>query len=360
MEKCMSVTSQLESNPQIEGFYQPGEWNSHEAVWLAWPSHRELWEENLLLAQEEFVAFCRAIVDYNPVTRVAHGENLWILVPDEHLETEAKRALGDLPARFFRIPFGDIWLRDTAPIFLMNKSGERASVRFAFNGWGGKYILPHDAEVAGRLAEQLGAKIRKFHFPWILEGGSVEVDGEGTCLTSRQCLLNPNRNRGFTEAVVELGLKSALGVEKVLWLNEGLLNDHTDGHIDTFARFAAPGVVLCTKEASKEDPNSSVYLRIKQDLQVMRDAKGRRFEIVEVPSPGAVYNKDGGLMPASYLNFYISNTRVIVPIYGSPQDDEAVKVIGSCFPDRQTIGLGANAILNGGGAFHCISQQVPI
>lgn len=352
--------SSMQVNPQAEGFFQPAEWSPHEAVWLAWPTHRELWLENLENAQHELRSLCQAIADVHPGTQKAHGESLWVLVADENAEIEAKRALESLPVRFFRCPYGDIWLRDTAPLGLMNSSGERATVRFAFNGWGKKYILSHDGELAGHLAEQLGPGFRPFQFPWVLEGGSVEVDGEGTCLTSRQCLLNSNRNPEMTQEMVESGLKMALGVQKILWLNEGLKNDHTDGHIDTIARFAAPGVVLCMRPSGVDDPNGPVFREIKESLESMLDAKGRALTVIEVPSPGAIFDREGNLMPASYLNFYISNTRVIVPLYGSEYDQEALQVIRTQFPDRQTVGLMAKAILEGGGAFHCITQQVPI
>jgi agmatine deiminase len=267
---------------------------------------------------------------------------LEILVPDEAQQTLASQALAGLPVHFHLIRFGDIWLRDTAPIFLTNSRGGLATVRFRFNGWGEKYVLPDDAQVSVQIAEKVGGIA--FSFPWVLEGGSIEVDGEGTGLTTRQCLLNPNRNPSMTQESVEKGLRDALGIEKVLWLDKGLLNDHTDGHIDTLARFVAPGVVLCMETQAAEDPNHAVLEKIAQDLASFTDAQGRSLTV----------------MPASYVNFYIGNRTVVVPTYGTPQDAEAVALIGQCFPDRQTVGLSARAILRGGGAFHCITQQQPI
>ena len=334
----------------MANFRYPAEWEKHQACWLAWPSHKELWLESLEEAQAEFTGLCQAM-----------GENLEILVPDETAKADAQRALKGLSVRFHLIPFGDIWLRDTAPIFLTDSEGALATARFSFNGWGGKYVLPYDDQVSTRIAR--AAEFKEFKFPWILEGGSVEVDGEGTCLTTRQCLLNDNRNKGMTEAQVEAGLRDALGVKTVLWLQDGLLNDHTDGHIDTLARFTAPGTVVCMKPNSQNDPNREVLEEIARDLAGFQDASGRRLKVVTVPSPGKVLGKDlnddDRIMPASYLNFYIANQSVVVPIYGSPHDNEAVAAIAELFPGRKTVGLPAKAILTGGGAFHCITQQQP-
>ncbi len=345
--------------PRNEGFYQPAEWEAHQSCWLAWPSHSNLWKEDLSAAQEEFVELCRSIADLDSETGKARGESLEILVPDESAKKSAERALAGLPVRLHSIPFGDIWLRDTAPIFLVNSKGHIGLVRFRFNGWGGKYNLPFDDQVSERIAA--AADVPAFSFPWILEGGSVDVDGEGTCLTSRQCLLNPNRNSQMSQAEVEAGLCEALGVEKVLWVNEGLVNDHTDGHIDTIARFVAPGVVACMKGTSpSEDSNYEILEEIAKDLESSIDAKGRKLKVVRIPSPGKVLTDDGKIMPASYLNFYIGNSTVVVPTYGTPFDTQAVKAIAELFPGRKTIGSSAIAILNGGGAFHCITQQQPL
>ncbi len=334
----------------------PAEWEHHSAVWLAWPSHYNLWEENLQPAQEEFVEFCRAIADLDPVTAKPRGENLNVIIPTMEAGIQAENALRGLPFRLHLVPFGDIWLRDTAPLFLKGPSG-LATVRFKFNGWGEKYNLPHDPEVSTRIAQ--AAAYRQFQAPWVLEGGSVELDGEGTCLTSRQCLLNPNRNPQMNQAQIERGLCEGLGVEKVLWLGDGLLNDHTDGHIDTIARYVGPAKVLCMRGQNPNDPNREILATIERDLRAMTDAKGRPLEVGVVPSPGEILNEDGDLMPASYVNFYIGNSTVIVPTYGSIYDSEAVARIGDWFPGRRTVGLSAKAILSGGGAFHCISQQEP-
>ncbi len=337
--------------PQALGFRQPAEWMPHAACWLAWPSHPDLWEDFLAPTRQEFVDLCAAIA--------AGGERLEILVPDDENERLAIAALGHLPARFHRIPFGDIWMRDIAPIFTVRPQTEEvATLCFRWNGWGEKYLLPGDEAVAENVSKLLG--LPAFRFPWVLEGGAVEVDGEGTCLTTRQCLLNPNRNLHLNQAQIETGLREALGVEKILWLEEGLLNDHTDGHIDTIARFVAPGKVVCMEARSACDPNADVLHAIGTALETMTDARDRRLEVIRVPSPGGVRDPEGNYMPASYLNFYIANQTVVVPTYHTPWDDEAVAAIAACFPDRRVVGCYANHILLGGGAFHCITQQQPM
>jgi agmatine deiminase len=324
----------------------PAEWHPHEATWVAWPSHEELWRENLGPARSAFGRLVQAI---------ARGERVEVLVPDDSQERAASAALSSLPAervRFHCVPFGDIWLRDTAPIFV----GTHA-VRFRFNGWGGKYMLEHDDRVAERIARI--ARVPERVMDFVLEGGAVDVDGEGSVLTTRQCLLNPNRNGAVEQATAEGWLKEALGVERVLWLGEGLLNDHTDGHVDTVVRFVRPGVVVAMEPQTDEDPNRGVLRALLEEASALVDARGRALEVVRIPSPGRVVDAEGGVMPASYVNFYVSNATVVVPTYGARWDDEAVAKIGALFPGRQTLGVDARAILTGGGAFHCITQQQP-
>ncbi|UQA58849.1 agmatine deiminase family protein [Polyangium aurulentum] len=330
---------------------QPAEWAPHAACWVAWPSHADLWLEQLAPAREAFVSLCRAIDDGG------RGERLEVLVPTADAEAEARRALEGTRARFHRIPFGDIWLRDTAPIFLTSAAGEVSAACFAFNGWGGKYVLEGDDGVARAVARASGKET--IEHPFVLEGGSVDVDGEGTVLTTRQCLLNPNRNPGMSEAEVEAALARSLGADKVLWLGDGLLNDHTDGHVDTVARFVRPGVVVVMEARDADDPNREVLAQMAADLEAMTDARGRRLEVVRIPSPGRIEAEDGRIMPASYVNFYISNTAVVVPTYGARWDDAATRAIAELFPGRRTMGVNAKAILAGGGAFHCITQQQP-
>jgi len=331
---------------------QPAEWDRHSACWLAWPSHGHLWQENLAPAQAEFAALGLAMAEDG-------GEALDLLVQDAAAEAQARAALAPVlgQVRFHHVPVGDIWLRDTAPIFVKDGAGALRAACFHFNGWGGKYLLPGDDQVADRVASLSGLPRREHD--WILEGGSVEVDGEGTVLTTRQCLLNPNRNPGLSQAAIEAALREGLGAEKVLWLDEGLINDHTDGHIDTLARFVAPGVVVCMEAAETADPNAATLDRLARDLAAFTDARGRRLQVVRIPSPGEVRDEDGELMPASFVNFYIGNRTVVVPTYGTAQDQAAVAALAPLFPGRRVVGRSARAILSGGGAFHCITQQQP-
>jgi len=338
-------------------FYQPAEWQPHQACWLAFPSHPEEWLADLETARSEFVELCRAIADPDPEMGQAQGEALQILVLDAAGQRLAEERLAGIPATFHIAPFGDIWLRDIGPIFLVSDSGERATLRFQFNGWGDRYRLPGDETVASNIAQWVG--FPSYECPLVAEGGALEVDGEGTCLTTRQCLLNGNRNPDSSQEQIEAQLRQALGVRKVLWLAEGLQNDHTDGHVDTLARFVAPGVVLCMVPVDANDPNAPALAQIHRDLSQFTDANDRRLTVATVPSPGAVRNRQGDLMPASYLNFYIGNTTVVVPTYGVATDEAAVQGIAQHFPTRRTIGLSARALLTGGGAFHCITQQQP-
>jgi agmatine deiminase len=337
------------TTPRDAGFRMPAEWAPHSATWLAWPSHAELWRDDLEAVRAAFVRMATAI---------AEGETAEVLVPDEEHERLARVALPTQNVRFHRVPFGDIWLRDTAPLFLAGPNGDAGTLRFGFNGWGGKYVLEHDDRVSERIAAI--ARIREFvASSFVAEGGAVDVDGEGSLLTTRQCMLNPNRNASPRDRSVEAILGESLGVEKVLWLDEGLLNDHTDGHVDTIARFVRPGVIVAMEARATDDPNRDVLAALLRETRALIDARGRRLEVVCVPSPGCVVDAGGRVMPASYVNFYVANRTVVVPTYGSRFDDEAVERIGAMFPGRRALGIDARAVLTGGGAFHCITQQQP-
>jgi agmatine deiminase len=334
--------------PRDAGFRMPAEWDPHLSTWLAWPSDANLWREDLGPARESFGALVSAIALDEPVE---------VLVPDASQEALAREALPSTRVRFHRVPFGDIWLRDIAPIFLVDDRGATATLVCRFNGWGGKFVLEHDDRVAERVADIVGGK--RFDCPFVLEGGSVEVDGDGTVLATRQCLLNANRNNQSTVEEVEGWLLGALGAVTALWLDRGLVNDHTDGHVDTLARFASPGALVVMEPRSEKDPNRDVLRQIVRDARRMVDARGRRLELACIPSPGRVVDGDGTVMPASYVNYYVSNASVIVPTYDTPWDAEAVERIGALFPGRKSIGVDARPILTGGGAFHCITQQQP-
>jgi len=287
--------------------------------------------------------------------RAIRGERIECLVLDEDGAAQARAAIVGTEFGVHRVEFGDVWLRDTGPVTVFDSGGRCAALSFHFNGWGGKYRLDGDADVAAKVAALQGLPLRAVDL--VCEGGAIESDGEGTLLTTRQCLLNDNRNPGLGEYELEALFAAELGAEKVVWLDRGLANDHTDGHVDTLARFVAPAKVLCMQAEDTSDPNREALQRVVRDLERASDARGRRFEVRRIPSPGRVVDRDGSLMPASYLNFYIANGSVVVPVYGCEYDAEAVRGIAECFPGRTVVGLSARSILTGGGAFHCITQQ---
>jgi agmatine deiminase len=313
------------------------EWAHHKAVWIGFPSHADLWLEDLDDARHEVVAFARA------VHADGRGEKVLLVAANGEAAIAAREM-----APFAEIvvePFGDIWLRDTGPIVLPHGRARG----FAFNGWGGKYDLPDDDTIGRRLAESRGKRFE--HCDWVLEGGAIDGDGTGTMVTTEQCLLNRNRNPGMSKSEIEARLAADLGFTRIVWLGEGLLNDHTDGHVDNLARFVGENRVAIP-EAAENDPNWQVYQHAR------RDAEAGGLEVVGIPSPGRVL-RDDEIVPASYMNFYIGNAAVVVPIYGAANDSAAVAAVQALFPDRVAIGLRADAILTGGGSFHCISQQIP-
>ncbi|MDF1561967.1 MAG: agmatine deiminase family protein [Deltaproteobacteria bacterium] len=325
----------------------PPEWAPHRAVWLAWPAHPELWGEALPEVQETV----RRLAHY--LAELPGSERIEMVVRDAGARAQAAAALAGLDHRLHELPYGDIWLRDTAPIF---RGASRGAVAFTFDGWGGKYRLPGDAELAVGIAGRAGEALQRD--PLVLEGGAVDGDGEGTVLTTRQCALNPNRNPGLGEAEVEARIASLLGARKVIWLDEGLSGDHTDGHVDNLARFVAPARVACGRPAPG-DPNTAVLEAIIEALRAERDAEGRSLEPVLLPSPGLVPDEEGAPSPATHLNFLVGNRRVVVPTFGGASDAEAIEILADCFPGREVVGLDARVLLPGGGAIHCISQQEP-
>jgi agmatine deiminase len=333
-------------------FAVPAEWAPHRAMWLGFPSHADLWEDDLAAAQAEVAALARALAGPG-------GERVRLMTGSAEGAAQARRLLGAAQeVEIVTGAFGDIWLRDTGPIFARSPQGLVAQ-GFRFNGWGGKYQLAHDDTVAGQIAAEAGVRLNEFGF--VLEGGALDHDGEGTVLTTSQCLLNSNRNPQWSQADAEGALAEALGAKKVLWLGEGLKNDHTDGHVDNLARFVAPGVVACPVAWGRGDPNAGAYDDAARRLAGMTDAAGRRLTVARIPSPGWIdsVTGDAGPAPASHMNFLIANTAVIAPIYADQPGRLAVQALEHLFPDREVIGLPSAAILTGGGSFHCITQQEP-
>jgi agmatine deiminase len=332
------------------GITVPAEWAPQKAIWTAWPADAHEWNGDLETPRKDVAALVRALA--------RAGNAVRLLVNGAEAEASARSAIGTaaeiVPARY-----GDIWLRDTGPIFARSTSGPVA-LRFKTNSWGGKYDLPDDATVGDDIARLAKAPVRRFDF--VLEGGAIDHDGEGTILTTRQTLLNPNRN-GWSKADAERALADAFGARAVVWIDEGLKNDHTDGHIDNIARFVAPGKVVCQAAAGPDDPNAETFDAIARTLEGARDSSGRKLEVVRIPGPGLYRNAAGEIAPASHMNFVIANGVVVVPVYGTETQDTALEALAAVFPGRNVIGIPSRGLLGcgdaGGGSFHCITQQEP-
>jgi agmatine deiminase len=321
--------------------YFPPEWAPQDWIWIGFPHDPVEWPGFLEAAQQQIAAFASAVA--------ARGQPVRLIVRDAANSARAAALVGPGVALEQR-RYGDIWLRDTGPLVLTDADGRRYAQRFGFNGWGGQFEMDGDQEIGAELAEsaELECKVAD----WILEGGAIDGDGTGLVVTTEQCLLNPNRNPALTRGEIETRLARDLGFERVLWLGEGLINDHTDGHVDNLARFVGPGVLALPTATGADDPNAAIYV----DAKARAQAFG--LEVREIPSPGRV-ETDGRIEPASYMNFAITSRLVVVPTYGTPHDEAGVTAVAALFPDRETIGLRADAVLAGGGSFHCASQQMP-
>ena len=321
----------------------PAEWAPHEAVWIGFPHLAEEWAGQIDAARRDVAAFADAVHDEG------RGEEVRLVVNDER-QAEIAAKLVDPGVRLLVQPLGDIWLRDTGPIVAGTGSARRAR-NFRFNWWGEKFVMPGDQEVGAALAAESGLPVDEQD--WVLEGGGIDVDGAGLAVTTEQCLLNPNRNPALTRADIGVRLHQSLGIERLLWLGDGLIGDHTDGHVDNLARFVGEGRLAIPMAAGRDDPNAAVYA----DARARTAAFGG-VEIVDLPSPGRI-EVDGDVAAASYMNFYIGNSVVVVPTYGAANDQAAVDALAALFPTRRAVGIDARAILVGGGSFHCSSQQLP-
>ncbi len=318
----------------------PPEWAPQDWLWIGFPHLAQEWPGYLERAQEQIAAFANAVAE--------SGQEVRLIVRDAANAARAQHLVSEAVVLEQRV-FGDIWLRDTGPLIVFEEE-RRAARRFGFNGWGGKYQMPGDESIGGDLARDSGLAIKASTM--IFEGGAVDGDGTGLAVTTEQCLLNPNRNPAMSRGEIEAELCAALGFDHVLWLGDGLINDHTDGHVDNLARFVAPGTLAVPQATGSDDPNAAIYA----DAKARAEAYG--LDVVAIPSPGRVI-RDGTVEPASYANFAVTSQLVVVPTFGSPHDEDGVAAIAALFPDRATIGLPADAVLAGGGGFHCASQQMP-
>lgn len=320
----------------------PAEWEPHDAVWIGFPGNPEEWPAGLAEAQREVAAFANAVCDDGK------GEQVILICRDQH-DADIAKPLAHDQVRIVIEPFGDIWLRDTGPVITVVGSRRQAQ-RFGFNGWGGKFEMAGDQDIGLRLAKSLD--IPACDHDLVVEGGAIDGDGQGVLVTTRQCVLNGNRNKDMTEARFADHMRQALQIEKLCWLGDGLQADHTDGHVDNLARFVGPGKLVIPKASDADDPNTAIF----EDAARCAEAAG--LDVVRIASVGK-YEIGGAIAPASYMNFYIGNTVIAVPQYGAKNDDRAIREIAALFPGRKTIDLSSTALLRGGGSFHCISQQVP-
>jgi agmatine deiminase len=339
------------------GFRMPAEWEPHAATWLTWPHNLESWPDGFEPIPAVWVELVRALY---------RAEAVHVLVNDAEAEECARQMLraadvvGGESIVFHRIPSNDAWMRDHGPTFLTRTTAagtELAAVDWIYNAWGGKYP-PYDldAVIARRVAQLTAA--RRFEPGIVLEGGSIEVNGRGTVLTTEACLLNPNRNPQLSKTDIEAVLRDYLGVRHVLWLGDGIAGDDTDGHIDDLARFTDATTVVTVVEEDADDENYEVLRDNLRRLKGMTDQDGHPFRVVELPMPRAIY-REGRRLPASYANFYIANGVVIAPVFDDPMDAKALSVLAKLFPSRRIVAIGATDLVWGLGAFHCITQQQP-
>jgi agmatine deiminase len=346
----------------------PAEFEPHSGCWMAWPERRDNWREAAAPAQRAFAAVAAAIAAAEPVTMAVSAAGL-----------ERCRAMLPPSVRVVEIASDDAWMRDIGPTFVLDGGGNRRGVDWEFNAWGGREgglyaSWEQDERVASQVLEAEGAD--RYRAPLVLEGGAVHVDGEGTVLATEECLLNPNRNPSLAREEIEAHLRAYLGAEKVVWLGRGVFADETDGHIDNLACFARPGTVLLTWAEDASDPQAEISAEALARLQASSDARGRSFEVVRLPSPGPLTiepeeaegveaapgtqpRRAGDRLAASYVNFYLANDRVVMPLLDRRTDAAAASILAECFPGREVVGVPAREVLLGGGNVHCITQQVP-
>jgi agmatine deiminase len=362
----MSAT--IASTPAVDGYRMPGEFEPHSGCWMAWPERPDNWRLDAKPAQGAFAAVAQAINAAEPVT---------MAVSDA--EFERCRAALSPSVRVVEISTDDAWMRDMGPTFVVDGGGSLRGVDWRFNAWGGLeggLYSPWDRDerAAQKVLEIEGAD--RYRAPIVLEGGSIHVDGEGTAITTEECLLNRNRNPGLTREQIEQALHDYLAAERVIWLGRGLYEDETDGHVDNLACFVKPGAVLLTWTDDESDPTYAISRDALKRLEDATDARGRAIEVIKIPAPGPMLigeeeaegvvavpgsrpRRAGDRMAASYVNFYLGTRRIVFPLLDERFDDAAAEVLRGCFPDREIVGVGAREILLGGGNVHCITQQVP-
>ena len=340
--------------PKELGYRMPSEWERQEAVWLAWPHNEDTWHAMIEEVEDAYVQF---------VKYLHTGQKVKILVNDEELKTKAisklsKAGINLSQIILYLIKNQDAWIRDYGPTFVLNPNSKQklAIVKWIFNAWGNKYDeLKEDNFVAYKINKIMNVPL--FEPNIVLEGGSIDVNGKGTLMTTEQCLLNKNRNPNIDREKIESYLKNYFDVSNILWLKNGIIGDDTDGHIDDIARFVNQNTVVCSFEENKSDENYELLKENYELLKNMYDENGNKLKVVKLPMPGFVGVKQR--LPASYANFYIGNTAVVVPVFGHKNDKKAINVIKKAFPDRKVVGINCKAMIYGFGALHCCSMQEP-
>jgi agmatine deiminase len=331
--------------PADLGYTMPAEWASHARCWMAWPKRAELWREHLEAARGEYVRVAQAIATHEPLTMIADPADV----------AEARKRCGP-SIKVVSMPIDDSWLRDSAPTFIVNRAGDRAAAAFTFNAWGNKY-QPHDqdATLGSRMGELVGFPVYRSEL--VVEGGGFLSDGEGTLITAETCVLNSNRNPGWTKGEAEAELRAMLGVQKVIWLPGDVTDTETDGHVDGYLAYVRPAAVLCEVVADPADPRYPIMAENRRVLESETDARGRRFDLLPIAEAPRSAVPEG--VCRSYVNFYLANGAVIAPAYGIPEDEAVVQTLRLAYADRTIVPVALKDLFRGGGGIHCITQQEP-
>jgi agmatine deiminase len=362
------VAMTLDGTPRDDGFRMPGEFEPHQGCWMLWPERPDNWRLGAKPAEKAFAEVASAIARFEPVTMGVSAARF----------QQARRCLS-AEVRVVELSYNDSWMRDVGPTFVLNDDGLVRLVDWEFNAWGGLsggLYFPWDLDslVAQKVGEIEG--VDRYKAPLILEGGAIHVDGQGTLISTEQCLLNPNRNPDLMRREIEELLRSYLNVETIIWLGQGVYNDETDGHVDNLCCFVRPGVVALTWTEDPGDPQYRISADALKRLAHARDARGRRLEVHKIQQPdpvivsreecegvdrveGTLPRREGDRLAASYINFYIADGGVVAPRFGDPRDGETLDILAGLFPDRRIVGVYAREILLGGGNIHCITQQQP-
>lgn len=341
--------------PRKLGYKFPAEWELHVATWVSFPYHEESFPGMLQEAQKQFLFLVKEISKSEIVRIIFHNKDAQNIF--ENLADKYNYNLNN--CEFFVFEVNDVWCRDFGPAFLVNKDLEEKKiiVDWEFNAWGGKFPYEYDNQIPSKIADALGLKIYKPGI--IMEGGSVDFNGEGTLITTKSCLLNKNRNYHLTQNDIEWFLCEYYGVDQIIWLEGGISGDDTDGHVDDITRFVKPNTVITMIETNHQDDN---YEILKINYDILKNTiliNGKKLEIIEIPMPRPIYS-NGSRLPASYANFYITNKSIILPIFECPEDQIAIDIFKEIFPERDIIPLDSRIFIHGSGSFHCLTQQEPL